>query len=30
MIDTKDVVPGMYFVNLVQDGSRAMKKLIIQ
>jgi len=29
-MDTKDIAPGMYLVNLVQDGSRATKKLIIQ
>lgn len=29
-IDTKDLAPGMYLVNLVQGGSKATKKLIIQ
>ena len=29
-VDTKDIAPGMYLVNLVQGGSYSTKKLIIQ
>jgi PKD repeat protein len=30
LIDTKDIAPGLYMVNLIQGGSLATKKLIIQ
>ncbi len=30
LMDTKDIAPGLYMVNLIQGGSLATKKLIIQ